>query len=59
MSCIHPIISVIHLKPAPPDPYNQTILPLKPVVIDGEERYVIDKITGYEWWEKTTFYQIR
>ena len=37
MSCMHPIISVIHLEPALPDPYNQTILPPKPVVIDREE----------------------
>ena len=48
MSRIHPIISVIHLEPALPDPYNQTILPPKPVVIDREEQYVIDKITGHE-----------
>ena len=59
MSHMHPIISVIHLEPAPPDPYNWTILLPKPVVIDGEERYVINKITSYEQQGKTTFYQIR
>ena len=37
MSRMHPIISVIHLEPAPPDPYNRTVPPLKPVVIDREE----------------------
>ena len=59
MSCMYPIISVIHLEPALPDPYNQTVLPPKPVVIDGEERYVIDKITGREQRGKATFYRIR
>ena len=56
---MHPIISVIYLEPAPPDPYNQTILLLKPVVIDREEQYVIDKITSYKWQGKAIFYWIR
>ena len=56
---MHLIISVIYLEPAPPNPYNQTIPPPKPVVIDGEEQYVIDKITSCKWWGKTIFYWIK
>lgn len=41
---MHPVISVEHLEPAPSDPYNRRKPDPGPIHIDGEERYIIDKI---------------
>lgn len=41
---MHPVISVEHLESAPSDPYNRRKPDPGPIHIDGEERYIIDKI---------------
>ena len=45
---IHPVISCIHLEPALEDPLDRTAPPLPPLTIDGEERYIIDRIVRKE-----------
>jgi hypothetical protein len=45
---MHPVISVEHLEPAPPDPYHRRRPDPGPVHVDGEERYIIDKILSHE-----------
>lgn len=45
---IHPVISCIHLEPALEDPYNRQPPPPAPVIVDGEERYIIDRILKKE-----------
>jgi hypothetical protein len=37
---IHPVISVEHLEPAPPDPYDRSKPEPGPIHVDGEERYI-------------------
>ena len=41
---IHPIISVIHLEQFVNDPYNRVIPKPQPVLIDDEEKWIIEKI---------------
>ena len=41
---IHPIISIEHLEPAPQDPYNRDETEPGPIMVDGEARYIIEKI---------------
>lgn len=45
---IHLVISCIHLEPAKEDPYNRQIPPPTPIIIEGEERYLIDRILKKE-----------
>jgi hypothetical protein len=45
---MHPVISVEHLEPAPPDPYHRHRPDPGPIHVDGEERYIIDKILSHE-----------
>ena len=62
---IHPVIAVIHLEPANPDPYEREIQPPPPVLVDGEERYVIDKLLKKERRrepgdkQKRVYYKVR
>ena len=45
---IHPIISIAHLEQAPDDPFNRQPMKPGPVVVDGEDQYVVDRIVGHE-----------
>jgi hypothetical protein len=45
---VHPVISVEYLEPAPLDPYKRTLPKPGPITVQGEERYIIDKIIGKE-----------
>lgn len=45
---MHPVISVEHLEPAPPDPYDRPKLEPGPIHVHGEERYIIEEIVGRE-----------
>jgi hypothetical protein len=44
---IHPVISCVHLEPARPEHFDR-LPPPPPLVVDGEERYVIDRILKKE-----------
>ena len=41
---IHPVVSIIHLEPALDDPYKRAAPKPPPITIDGEDRYIIDRI---------------
>lgn len=62
---IHPVISCIHLEPATEDPFNRELPPPAPILVDGEERYLIDRILRKEQrrqrGDKTrrTYYRVR
>ena len=45
---IHPVISVEHLEPANKDPYNRPQPEPGPIFVNGEHRYIIEKIIGKE-----------
>lgn len=45
---IHPIISCVHLEPATKDPFNRESPPPAPIIVEGEERYIIDRILRKE-----------
>src|SRR5436309_7123495 len=45
---IHPVISITHLEQAMKDTYHRKINSPGPVIVDDEEHYVLDQITGKE-----------
>ena len=56
---IHPVISIAHLEQATKDPYNWHIEPPGPIIVNDEEHYTLDRITGKERWEKESFYRVK
>jgi hypothetical protein len=61
---IHPVISVEYLEPAPPDLYGRQLPNPGPIHIDGEARYIIDKLVDVEVrkvpsYRKQPWYKIR
>ncbi len=59
MSKTYPVISVIHLEQAKPDPFQREVPPPAPVIFQGHEEYVIDKIVRREKRGKESGYQVR
>ena len=47
---MHPVITIAHLEPAPdtPDPYKRAKPPPAPIVHDGQEKYIVDRIIRKE-----------
>ena len=45
---IHPVISVVHLEQAQPDPYDREIPPPEAIVIQGRKQYVVERIIRRE-----------
>jgi hypothetical protein len=45
---IHPVISVVHLEPAVNDPYERTAPQVQPIEVNGEQRWVIDRLVKRE-----------
>lgn len=45
---IHPVISVEHLEPAKPDLYQRKQPESGPIIIDGVQKFIIDKIINRE-----------
>jgi hypothetical protein len=62
---IHPVISVEFLEPAPPDPYKRPRPEPGHITIEGEERYIIEKILDKEMRKvpgvkkRVAFYKIK
>ncbi|KIW25607.1 uncharacterized protein PV07_08773 [Cladophialophora immunda] len=54
---VHPVISCVHLEPVLLDAFRRSQLPPPPVEVDGEERFVIDRLLKKE--KKGTFYRVR
>ena len=45
---IHPVISVAHLEQARMDPYEREIPPPEPIVVEGNDQYVVERIIRRE-----------
>ena len=45
---IHPVISIEHLEPKPIDPYKRKNPEPGPIHIDGQEKYIVEKILAKE-----------
>ena len=56
---IHPVISVVHLEQCFDDPFRRQIPDPEPIVIDGKEHHVIDKILRKEKRNKQLWYKVR
>ena len=56
---IYPVISIAHLEQATEDTYYCKINLPGPVIVDEEEHYVLDRITGKEKRGKKSFYRIK
>ncbi len=59
MSRTHPVISVIHLEQAKPDPFKREIPPPAPIIFQGQKEYVIEKIVRREKRGKEDGYRVR
>jgi hypothetical protein len=55
---IHPVISVAHLEPATEDPYHRPHPPPGPILVEGNEEYVVKNIIGHEERGNQLFYRI-
>jgi hypothetical protein len=59
------VISIEHLEPAKPDPYNRLLPETSPLVLDGVKKYIIDKIICRELRsvpgevQRQVFYKVR
>lgn len=62
---IHPVISIEYLEPKGMDPYERKNPEPGPILVDGEERYIIEEITDKEMRSvpgqrrRQPFYQVR
>ena len=56
---IHPIISIAHLEQAPDDPFNRQPVEPGPVVIDGKDQYVVDRIVGHEQRGRRRWFEVK
>jgi hypothetical protein len=62
---IHPVISIEHLEPKNADPYKRKHPEPGPILVDGEEKYIIEEITDKEMRSvpgqrrRQAFYQVR
>jgi hypothetical protein len=65
LSKMHPVISAVHLEPWYPDVYDRQILPPPPLEIEGEQRYIVDRIIRKEQRrqpgdkKRKTYYRVR
>ena len=56
---IHPVISVIHLEQAKPDSFGRQIPEPTPLMVEGEEQWVIEKILKKERRGRQTEYRVK
>lgn len=56
---IHDVVSIVHLEQATPDPYGRVIPPPPPLVMEGEDLYVVEKIIRRETRGRETGYVIK
>ena len=56
---IYPVISIIHLEPVIPDPYDRPRPKPGPIPVGDQEEYTVQQIVDHEIRGKTTFYRIR
>ena len=43
---IHPVISCIHLEQFEPDSFKRMIPPPAPILVEGEEEFVVERLVG-------------
>ena len=56
---IHPVISVIHLEPAPEDPYARPQPKPGPIRVGEEEHYEVEKVVDHEMRGRSLYYRIK
>ena len=59
MSKVYSVISVIHLEQAKPDPYDREIPPPAPIITQGREEWVVEKIIRREKRGTRNGYQVK
>jgi hypothetical protein len=60
MSRIHPVFHIVKLLPTPDDPIPGRHFPPppEPEIIDGEERYELEKVLDSRWWRRKLQFKV-